>query len=216
MIFGDLERVLAQLYPYRVTIAIGLVIGLAGLAFLARRRHWGSVVGRNPRASLLVTIAVLAVGSPSAGFSARLCSSGPRSARTTPLLSEGPAPPPTRRRDRRAPGPTRASSSRVSSTAPTSSTSGAARRCSSTPRSGGIPSASRDSRSATGRTRSPTPSPAADGDAAGALKLGVLKVIDGAFNYEVPMGTDIGHFKSAVVWCRAFGVLFATAPLAAT
>ena len=30
------------------------------------------------------------------------------------------------------------------------------------------------------------------------------------------MGTDIGHFKSAVVWCRAFSVLFATAPLAAT
>ncbi len=29
MIFGDLERLLAQLYPYRLPIAIGLVIVLA-------------------------------------------------------------------------------------------------------------------------------------------------------------------------------------------
>ncbi len=64
MIFGDLERLLAQLYPYRVPIAIGLVIGLAGLAFLARRRHWGSVVVRHPRASLVVAIVILAVGLP--------------------------------------------------------------------------------------------------------------------------------------------------------
>ena len=56
----------------------------------------------------------------------------------------------------------------------------------------------------------------ADGYAAGALELGALKASDGSFNYEIPAGTDIGQFKSAVVWCRAFSVLFATAPLAAT
>lgn len=47
-----------------------------------------------------------------------------------------------------------------------------------------------------------------------ALELGELKGTDGAFNYDVPAGTDVSAFKSAVVWCKAFGVLFATATLA--
>ena len=45
------------------------------------------------------------------------------------------------------------------------------------------------------------------------LELGELKATDGAFNYEVPAGTDVSQFKSAVVWCKPFGVLFAVAPL---
>ena len=47
----------------------------------------------------------------------------------------------------------------------------------------------------------------------GPLELGTLKATDGAFNYEVPAGTDISRFKSALVWCKQFEVLFATAPL---
>lgn len=57
-------------------------------------------------------------------------------------------------------------------------------------------------------------SPSADGYADGALELGTLKGTDGAFNYEVPAGTDISGFRSAVVWCKAFSVLFAHATLA--
>jgi len=41
------------------------------------------------------------------------------------------------------------------------------------------------------------------------------KATDGPFNYEVPAGTDVSQFKSAIVWCRRFSVLFAAAPLAA-
>jgi hypothetical protein len=48
----------------------------------------------------------------------------------------------------------------------------------------------------------------------GAINLGDLKATDGAFNYEVPEGTDISQFEYAVVWCREFEVLFASAPLA--
>lgn len=44
------------------------------------------------------------------------------------------------------------------------------------------------------------------------LELGTLKATDGAFNYEVPAGTDVSRFKSALVWCRQFAVLFAVAP----
>ena len=50
---------------------------------------------------------------------------------------------------------------------------------------------------------------------AGAVNLGELKATDGAFNYEIPPGTDVSELTNALVWCRQFAVLFATAPLAA-
>ncbi len=56
-------------------------------------------------------------------------------------------------------------------------------------------------------------SPNRDGYADGALELGRLKATDGAFNYDVPPGTDVAQFKSAIVWCKPFSVLFAVAPL---
>jgi len=45
------------------------------------------------------------------------------------------------------------------------------------------------------------------------LNLGRLKATDGAFNYEVPPGIDLRDIKSVLVWCRQFGVLFGSAPL---
>ncbi len=45
------------------------------------------------------------------------------------------------------------------------------------------------------------------------LELGTLKATDGAFNYDIPPGTDISRFNGALVWCKQFAVLFATAPL---
>ncbi len=45
------------------------------------------------------------------------------------------------------------------------------------------------------------------------LNLGDLKATDGAFNYEIPDSVDLSLIKSAVVWCRQFGVLFAYAEL---
>lgn len=54
-------------------------------------------------------------------------------------------------------------------------------------------------------------------DAAGkrveeALNLGRLKATDGAFNYEIPAGTDLSQIKSVLIWCKAFSTLFAVAP----
>jgi hypothetical protein len=57
-------------------------------------------------------------------------------------------------------------------------------------------------------------STAPNGYSEDALLLGELKGTDGAFNYDVPPGTDVSRFKSAVVWCKSFSVLFATATLA--
>ncbi len=45
------------------------------------------------------------------------------------------------------------------------------------------------------------------------LELGPLRATDGNVNYEVPGGADVSRFRSAVIWCRQFGVLFATATL---
>jgi hypothetical protein len=45
------------------------------------------------------------------------------------------------------------------------------------------------------------------------LNLGRLKATDGAFNYDLPSGIDVASIKSVVVWCKQFGVLFAEAPL---
>jgi hypothetical protein len=56
-------------------------------------------------------------------------------------------------------------------------------------------------------------SPNEDGYADGAVNLGELKATDGAFNYDVPAGVDVSQFRSAIVWCKRFSVLFAVAPL---
>ena len=45
------------------------------------------------------------------------------------------------------------------------------------------------------------------------LYLGALKATNGSFNYELPAGTALSDYKSVVVWCRAFTVLFTWADL---
>ena len=45
------------------------------------------------------------------------------------------------------------------------------------------------------------------------LYLGALKATNGSFNYELPAGTAVADYKSVVVWCRAFTVLFTWADL---
>lgn len=45
------------------------------------------------------------------------------------------------------------------------------------------------------------------------LYLGALKATNGSFNYELPAGTSVSDYRSVVVWCRAFTVLFTWADL---
>ena len=45
------------------------------------------------------------------------------------------------------------------------------------------------------------------------LYLGALKATIGSFNYVLPAGTSVADYKSVVVWCRAFTVLFTWADL---
>ena len=48
---------------------------------------------------------------------------------------------------------------------------------------------------------------------AGFLPLGPLKGYVGDQNYDVPADADLGKYRAVTVWCRRFGVNFATAPL---
>jgi hypothetical protein len=57
-----------------------------------------------------------------------------------------------------------------------------------------------------------TPDPSGE-SIEGAVNLGGLKATDGAFNYELPAGTEVARFASAIVWCRQFATLFAVAEL---
>lgn len=49
--------------------------------------------------------------------------------------------------------------------------------------------------------------------AAGFVGLGSLKGTTGDQNYDLPDELDLSEYRSVTIWCRRFGVNFATAPL---
>jgi len=63
--------------------------------------------------------------------------------------------------------------------------------------------------------RHPGPASSADVTKDNYVDLGALKGNIGNQNYVIAPGTDVAGFASVVVWCKAFGVLFSTAPLTA-
>lgn len=46
-----------------------------------------------------------------------------------------------------------------------------------------------------------------------ALDLGKLQKLEGAQTYKIKAGTDLGKYKSVVIWCRLFAVTFIAAPI---
>lgn len=48
---------------------------------------------------------------------------------------------------------------------------------------------------------------------AGFIQLGSIKGNKGDQNYDVPADLDLNKYKAVTIWCRRFGVNFATAPL---
>ena len=57
------------------------------------------------------------------------------------------------------------------------------------------------------------PKTSADVKASEWLSLGPLKGNKGDQNYTIPEGTNIEDYRSVVIWCEQFGVLFSPAPL---
>ena len=60
----------------------------------------------------------------------------------------------------------------------------------------------------------PAPARAADVVDGGFLSLGKLKGNVGNQNYEIPPDIDVSDYRSVVIWCELFGVLFSPASLA--
>ena len=56
-----------------------------------------------------------------------------------------------------------------------------------------------------------SPDPGGDVRADGAISLGRIKATSGFVNYEVPAGVDPSIFRSVIIYCEPFGVVFATA-----
>ncbi|MBZ5553722.1 MAG: DM13 domain-containing protein [Acidobacteriia bacterium] len=52
--------------------------------------------------------------------------------------------------------------------------------------------------------------------AAGFIQVGALKGNIGDQNYELPANVDLSKYRAVTIWCRRFGVNFATAPLSPT
>lgn len=49
----------------------------------------------------------------------------------------------------------------------------------------------------------------------GFVELGALKGNIGDQNYEISSGLDLNKYRAVTIWCKRFGVNFATAPLTA-
>lgn len=45
------------------------------------------------------------------------------------------------------------------------------------------------------------------------VDLGPIRATEGNVNYAIPAGTDTAKYRNALIWCRAFGVLFSYAQL---
>lgn len=52
---------------------------------------------------------------------------------------------------------------------------------------------------------------ATDLDAKDFVDLGQIRATEGNVNYEIPVGIDLSKYKYAMIWCRAFGILFSYA-----
>ena len=200
---GDLERFFASLYPLRVPIFIGGVLVIVALSILAWRRRWDLAARRRPRLSATILAAILIVGLPLAWVLG------------SPIFVK----------------------TELDEVAPVTANGSGTGTSSATTLSGGLSGAD-EFHFASGtvaliETASDVfvlrfqevsvrngpdlfvyLSPSEDGYAADALELGRLKATDGSFNYDIPSGTDITRYKSAVIWCKAFSVEFATAVLA--
>lgn len=49
---------------------------------------------------------------------------------------------------------------------------------------------------------------ATDLQASSIVDLGAIRATEGNVNYKIPTGTDLSKYKYALIWCRAFSVLF--------
>ena len=232
-LLGDLERLLAELYPYRVPLTAAGLVAVALGGWFAIRRDW-HVAGTNwirthrlPGALFAVILLVIVVPTGNYLLSplwerSTLDEADPLLVTAAASVSAGASPTDTA-------GATAATGA---TDVPATSEAFAARVVSE-----GEVSGADDFHFGEGRAQILETAPgeyilrfeefsvrngpdlfvylSSDSEApsADAVKLGALKATDGAFNYEIPAGVDVTSLDTAMIWCDQFAVLFATASL---
>jgi hypothetical protein len=227
---GDIERILAWVYPNRVLAGATTLIVVLAIAAFGYSRGWHRTARRHPRATAASVLLALAVGAPVAWILAsplfirtELVEAAPDGVDAVPPSPSASIVP----QDSRSPAAPKATLSARSSPSPFAPTtlargrfrgaddfhygSGIARILESRP--GEFILRFEDFSVRNGPDLFVYLSPSADGYANGAIELGRLKATDGSFNYAIPSGTDVHQLRSAVIWCKAFSVQFAHAEL---
>lgn len=234
-IFGDIESVASDLYPYRIPITLALVVAFAGAAWFSYQRGLHRIVWNHRLIATAIAIPVLAVSIPFGWYTlsplwerSYLEEESPLAVAAADMAADeaSPAPPSA---TPGAPTPTATEAAEAEPTDPPFEPGvrrqgefsgadefhfgrGTALLIETAPGQYVLRFEEFSVRNGPDLFVYLSPNPG--GYADGALNLEELKATDGAFNYEIPPGTDLAQFQSTVVWCRAFSTLFATAPLA--
>jgi Electron transfer DM13 len=218
------------LYDQRVAVAIGSFVAATAAAIVAWRRGWFGAARRHPGRTGALVAAALAVGPPLTWYLASpiwirtsLVEAAPTAAPSivpTPAPSVAPAPtgPPTLE-----PRPSATSAPTATLFVPTTNATGEFSGTDEFHFGRGTASLIEvepgryhlrleDFSVRNGPDLYVYLSTAAGDYADDSLELGRLKATDGSFGYDLPKGTDISAFRSAIIWCKQFSHLFAVAP----
>lgn len=226
---GDLERAFAAaIYPNRVAIAVAGTIALVVIAWVARRRGWARSLRAHRRATLISVAALLVIGGPLTWYLASpLFISSQLDEPAPVVIGNAATPAPSQAASSADPSfaaPVPGQSSTTGGTGPLAERRGAfigadefhfgrgtARLIETAPGTWVVRLEDFEVRNGPDLFVYLSTSP--DGYAEGAVEIGRLKADRGSQNYEVPAGADLAAFRSVVIWCRAFAVQFASAPL---
>ena len=225
---NDLPGTLASsLYTYRVPVAIGGIVAFVAFLWVARRRGWFAAARRHPARTTALAVVLLAVGLPVAWYLGspliiRTALEEPlpiATAAVDPGATGGPIP-------TTAAGATTPPAGATTAPAPTLQPArtgefhgtdefhfgrGTASLIETAPGTWIVRFEDFSVRNGPDLYVYLSPDP--DGYTKDALELGTLKATDGAFNYDIPAGTDLSKVRSVLVWCKQFSHLFAVAPL---
>jgi electron transfer DM13 len=211
---GDLERGFATwIYPNRVLAAIvGVVVAIA-VAFVAWRGRWDLVARRRPLRAAAVGAAFLAVALPLGWYLGSPLFISNAVDEPAPVVAGTAAPTETPATETAQPTSAIAAerSGQFHGADDFHFGRGTARLIETAPDVFTVRLESFEVRN--GPDLYVYLSPSESGYAAGSIELGKLKADRGNQNYAVKTGTTVSAVRSVVIWCKQFGVLFATAPL---
>ncbi len=225
-VFGDIERGLSDLYPYRWLIAAVLVACAVALVAFAWKRGWHRAVARNPVRTAVIAIPACAVLFAAGWYtlsplwqrsyleeaSPLEAASMPTPAARSPTAPATAPPASTTAEPTAAVFPRRTHAGSFVGADDFHFGRGTVQLIETAPGTYTLRVEDFSVRNGPDLFVYLTPDPSGE-SIDGAINLGELKATDGAFNYEIPPGTDVAQYANAIVWCRQFATLFAVSAL---